>query len=125
MKAVAGVTDNALPAPLDVRLQSRSLTGFAVHAPAVALQTAVAPLTCTVQLRFACTVAVTVVALESPVATSMSLIAAVSANGESVEELGETVSASSAGMTIVAGLSSETLGEHFPDEPVTVHTVTA
>jgi hypothetical protein len=55
----------------------------------------------------------------------MSLIVAVRARGESDEELGESVSDSRAGTTIVPGLSSETLGEHFPDEPVTVHTVTA
>lgn len=124
VNAVTGVTASAVPVPVDVRLHSRSLTGFAVHAPALAPHTAVPPLTCTVQLRLACTVALTVVAVETPVATSMSLIVAVSASGESGEELGDTVSASSAGLTRVPGLSSDTLGEHFPDAPATVQTVT-
>ena len=120
----AGVTDVALPPPPDERLHSRSLTGFAVQAPALAFHTGVAPLTSTVQLRFACTASVTVVDPERPVGASMSLIAAVSESGESDDELGDTVSASSAGFTIVPGWSSETLGEHLPDDPATLHDVT-
>ena len=37
--AVAGVVDIAVPAPVDVRLHSMSLAGFAAHAPALALHT--------------------------------------------------------------------------------------
>jgi hypothetical protein len=54
-----------------------------------------------------------------PVAWSMSVVAAVY-----VDEVGEIVSCRRAGFTIVAGLSSVTVGEHFPELPDTLHVST-
>lgn len=124
MTTVADVTESGVAVPVGERLHNRSLTGLLAHAPAEAPQTAVAPLACTVHARFAWTTNVTVVREDNPVATSMSLADAVSESGESGDELGETVSARSAGLVIVAGLSSDTAGEHLPDAPVTLHVVT-
>lgn|SRR5512142_433774 len=53
----------------------------------------------------------------TPVATSMSVNVAVAVSVDA----GETVSWSNAGFVIVAGLLSETVGEHFPDVPETLH----
>jgi hypothetical protein len=122
---VTGVIDIAVVAPVEERLHRRSDTGLLAHAPLVADHVAAAPLICTVQARFPRTVKLADVGLATPAATFMSDIVAVTASGESGDDVGDTVSDNSAGFVIVAGVASETSGEHLPLVPVTEHEVCA
>jgi hypothetical protein len=122
---VTGVNDIAVVAPVDNKLHRRSDTGLLAHAPPLADHVAEAPLIWTVQARFPRTVKLADVGLATPAATSMSDIAAVTASGDSGDDVGDTVSCSSAGLVIVAGEASTTSGEHLPLAPLTEHEVCA
>lgn len=92
-----------------------------VHPPAVAFHSALFPRTAIVHVRFPCTVTVASDPVVIPSTTSMSVTVAVAL---SVDD-GETVKLSSAGFVIVAGLLIETVGEHLPEAPATLHVVWA
>ena len=113
--SVAAVVDTDVVGPAGVRLQIKSLAGLLAQAPALAVQNVELAFTWTVQERFAITLSEIGVKVATPVAWFMSVVAAVY-----VEEVGEMESCSSAGFTIVAGWSSVTVGEHFPDCPETL-----
>ena len=118
---VPPVVDSAVDAPLGVRLQCKSLTGLLVHAPLVAVHSALLPLMEMLHVLLPCTVTLAIEPVVMPSTTSMSDTVAVDV---SVAD-GDTVSWSSAGFVNVAGLANETGDGHLPDAPDRLHDVCA